>query len=239
MNRPQDSDCPWLSAEGWKLIEDLAQDHPIRLLLFSKSLTQETDGRLDKLRHRSQDSACLDGRLLKSLSAVETPQGILAFFDKPSWTWEDLGPYLLYVHEIQDPGNLGTLLRTAAATGLFNLVTSPGTVSCFNPKVIRASAGAILRVPLLEKIGPDTLKAQDLCLWLATPEKGDSLFQVDLRPPLAVVIGNEGASPPSSLLKQADKLLQIPMKAGTDSLNAGVAGSLILYEAYRQRTIHG
>ncbi len=221
------------------MVEDLSQNRQIKLLLFSKNLTRNPNGRLDRLRQRSQESICLSDALLKSLSDLETPQGVLAFFEKPTWSWDDLGPYLLYVHEIQDPGNLGTLLRTTAATGLFSLLTSPGTVSCFNTKVIRASAGAILRVPFLQGIDWAYLKSRGVCLWLATPRRGQSLFQARFRPPLAVVIGSEGSSPDSSMLDEADQLLQIPMKAQTESLNAGVAGAVILYEVYRQQDIHG
>ncbi len=239
LDRPQDPDCPWLCAEGWKLVEDLSQDYQIELLLFSKGLAQNPNGRLDRLRQRSQESICLSEALLKSLSGVETSQGILAFFEKPTWNWDDFGPYLLYVHEIQDPGNLGTLLRTTAATGLFSLLTSPGTVSCFNSKVIRASAGAILRVPFLEGIGWSQLKSRGACLWVATPRRGQSLFEAQFRAPLAVVIGSEGSGPDSSLLEEADKLLQIPMKEQAESLNAGVAGAVILYEVCRQQDIHG
>ncbi len=221
------------------MVEDLAQDHPIKLLLFSKNLVQNPNSRLDRLFERSQESICLSEALLKSLSDVETPQGVLAFFQKPTWSWDDLGSYLLYAHEIQDPGNLGTLLRTTAATGLFSLITSPGTVSCFNTKVIRASAGAILRVPFLQGIDWTQLKSRGVRLWLATPRRGQSLFQAQFRPPLAVVIGSEGSGPDSSLMEKADELLQIPMKAQAESLNAGVAGAVILYEVYRQHEIHG
>ena len=221
------------------MVEDLSQDHQIKLLLFSEKLTQTPNGRLERLCQKSQESISLSEALLKSLSGVETPQGVLAFFEKPTWSWDDLGPYLLYAHEIQDPGNLGTLLRTAAATGLFSLLASPGTVSCFNTKVIRASAGAILRVPLLEGIDWTQLKSRGICLWLATPRRGQSLFQAQFRPPLAIAIGSEGSGPDSSLLKEADQLLQIPMKARAESLNAGVAGAVILYEVYRQQDIHG
>ncbi len=239
VEKPQGPDCPWLCAEGWKLVEDLSQDHQIELLLFSKSLAQNPNGRLEHLRRRSRESVCLSEALLKSLSSVETPQGVVAFFGKPAWSWDDIGPYLLYAHEIQDPGNLGTLLRTAAATGLFGLVASPGTVSCFNAKVVRASAGAILRVPFLQGIDWTQLKSRGVCLWLATPRRGQSLFQAQFQPPLAVVIGSEGSGADNALLEEADKLLQIPMKAQAESLNAGVAGAVILYEIYRQQDIHG
>ena len=128
---------------------------------------------------------------------------------------------------------MGTLLRTAEVTDMFSLITSPGTVSCFNSKVVRASTGALFKVPLLQGIDPGELKERGYDLWEASPESGQSLFDVQFKSPLAILVGSEGKGLSSSSSAWASQQLHIPMKA-TESLNASVAGSLILYEVFRQ-----
>ena len=150
VSHPEDNECPWILVEGWKAIEELASKHSPELLLFS----DPQDLRLKQLLECSLDNVQLSSKLLKGISALESPQGVMAFFEKPCWDWKDLTPWILYLDQLQDPGNLGTLLRTAEATNMFSLVTSPGTVSCFNSKVVRASTGALFKVPLLLGIDP-------------------------------------------------------------------------------------
>ena len=234
ISHPDNSDCPWILVEGWRSIEELAFQRPLELLLFS----DPQDLRLKPLLEHSLDSVQLSPQLLGRLSPLESPQGVMAFFQKPRWNWEDLTPWILYLDQLQDPGNLGTLLRTAQATAMFSLVTSPGTVSCFNSKVIRASAGALFNVPLLQEVDPGELKKRGYHLWAAASEGGQSLFEVQFESPLAVLIGNEGKGLTPSSSAWTSQQLHIPMEA-TDSLNASVAGSLILYEVFRQRKNHG
>jgi len=228
-SHPEDNECPWILVEGWKAIEEVASKYSPELLLFS----DPQDLRLKQLLECSLDNVQLSSKLLKGISTLESPQGVMAFFEKPCWNWKDLTPWILYLDQLQDPGNLGTLLRTAEATDMFSLVTSPGTVSCFNSKVVRASTGALFKVPLLQGIDPGELKERGYNLWEASPESGQSLFDVQFKSPLAILIGSEGKGLSSSSSAWASQQLHIPMKA-TESLNASVAGSLILYEVFRQ-----
>ena len=226
-------DCSWVMVEGWKQVSDLSRTLEIEILLYSR----DGDARLARLRRRSRTSLQLSDSLFNALSHVENPQGVAAFFPKPKWNWSDLGRYVLYAHEIQDPGNLGTLLRTAESTGLFTLVTSPGCASCYGSKTVRASVGAALRLPLLETIPWKSFRSRGYRLWATTHLGGTSLFQARFRPPLAVIVGNEGNGLPGRIMEEADHLLHIPMGSGGGSLNAAVAGSLALYEVFRRE--HG
>lgn len=232
---PESEDCPWLPVEGWKQIEELAERHRVELLLYS----DPSDSRVDGLLARSQETVQLPPRLLKSLSTVESPQGAVAFFQKPSWTWKNVTPYILYLYQLQDPGNLGTLLRTARATGIFSLVAGPETVSCFNSKVVRASAAALFSVPFLQGIEMEELSRHGYKLWAAVSREGVSLFQARFEPPLAVLIGSEGAGLDPEVVEKADEKVHIPMHRESESLNAAVAGSLILYEIFRQQKRYG
>ncbi|MCH8320057.1 MAG: RNA methyltransferase [Acidobacteria bacterium] len=230
---PEKEDCPWISIEGWKQIQDLSAQHPIELLLFSKGVERG----IKDLLPRSTESFQLAPALFESLSTLDSSQQILAFFEKPSWNWKDLTSRVLYLNELQDPGNLGTLLRTARATGIFSVATSPHTVSCFNAKVVRASAASLFSVPFLEGIEAGELKSRGYHLWATTPQGGKSLFEAHFESPLAIVIGNEGRGLSPAVLGLADHHLHIPMQPQVESLNAAVAGSLVLYEVFRQGTI--
>jgi TrmH family RNA methyltransferase len=182
-------------------------------------------------------------------SAVDTqhPQGIAALLIPPTWQIEDAfrsdaAPLLLIAAGLQDPGNLGTLIRSAEAFGATAVLTTPGTVNEWNQKALRASAGSVFRVPVVP-IAVDqlaALKPRGLRL-LATvaddPLNPSALpvAQADLHQPCALMIGNEGAGLSAEFLALADARITIPMPGRVESLNAAVAGSLLLYEASRQR----
>ncbi len=202
-------------------------------MLFSA----ETDRDIKDLLPRSTESFQLAPALFESLSTLDSSQQILAFFEKPTWNWNDFTSRVLYLHQLQDPGNLGTLLRTARATGIFSVATSADTVSCFNAKVVRASATSLFSVPFLERVEAGELKSRGYHLWATTSEGGKSLFEAHFESPLAIVIGNEGRGLSPAILGIADHHLHIPMQLQVESLNAAVAGSLVLYEVFRQEII--
>jgi TrmH family RNA methyltransferase len=152
-----------------------------------------------------------------------------------------VGP-LIILAGLQDPGNLGTILRSAEAFGSAGVVLGDGTVSPFNSKVIRASAGSLFRLPVilgktsggLEGVSAK-LRAQGVRLIATSSHKGTPLDQARLTDPSAIFVGSEGAGLPRAVLAQADELIAIPHMPQVESLNAGVAGSIVLYEAARQR----
>jgi TrmH family RNA methyltransferase len=183
-------------------------------------------------------------------SAVDTqhPQGIAALLVPPLWKMESVlpaksacgkAPLLLVAAGLQDPGNLGTLIRSAEAFGATALLTTSGTVSQWNQKALRASAGSVFRVPVVEINAQQlvALKSHGVRLLaaVAPDSDSDSVFDADLSKPCALMIGNEGAGLSPELLALADARITIPMPGRVESLNAAVAGSLLLYEASRQR----
>ena len=139
---------------------------------------------------------------------------------------------------IQDPGNLGTIIRSAEAFGARGVLLGENTVHATNAKVVRASAGSAFREPLIPVKLVDAIavmKQHGLRVVASSSHKGKPLDQVDFTGPLAVLIGNEGAGLPRNLMAQVDELIAIPHAPQVESLNAGVAGSIVLYEAARQR----
>lgn len=236
VDHPEGDGCDWIAVEGWKQVQDLASRRAIEVLLY----TEEPDTRkLEALLSRSRETFRLSPALLERLSSVRTPQGVVAFFEKPRWGWNDLTRCILYLHRLQDPGNLGTLLRAAWATGIFSLVTSPQTVSCFNPKVVRASATALFSVPFLQGVSLEEVEGRGYRLWAASPRGEASLFEARFSEPLAIILGSEGLGLNGLELPGSCRRLRVPMRPETESLNAAVAGSIILYEVFRQRTLHG
>lgn len=173
---------------------------------------------------------------------TESPQGIAAFVEPPSFTLDQIlaapHPLVFIAAGLQDPGNLGTLIRSAEAFGASGYITLPGTVSTDNQKVLRASAGSIFRLPgitLCEDHIFHELTQRHITTVAAVVAKGDPLAQLDLTRPTAIVIGNEGAGIQPSVLRHVRARVTIPMPGPVESLNAAIAGSILLYEAARQR----
>lgn len=172
---------------------------------------------------------------------TESPQGIAAFVQPPNFTLQQVlagaQPLLLIAAGIQDPGNLGTLIRSAEAFGATGYVTLPGTVSVDNQKTLRASAGSIFRLPgitVCEDHLFHALSQRKIKTIAAVPAKGHAPAP-DLTQPCALIVGNEGNGIPPEVLRRADAQVNIPTPGPVESLNAAIAGSILLYEAARQR----
>lgn len=180
--------------------------------------------------------------LLKSLSDMPAPQGAIALVRFPARKLEtmqlDSLPLILYAVGVQDPGNLGTVIRTAAAAGANFLCVGENTVSVRNPKVIRASAGAFFRIPIVESVDANRFlsycQAHSVQVYRTDVLEGIPHTQIDMTVPCAVILGNEGHG-----LKREEFLgfptIRIPMAKGVESLNVAIAAGIILFEALRQR----
>jgi TrmH family RNA methyltransferase len=181
-------------------------------------------------------------------SAVETrsPQGIAALIEPPAYRIDDMlqhaAPLILVAAGLQDPGNLGTLIRSAEAFGATGVITTPGTVSEWNQKALRASVGSVFRLPVVAAREVDIvgLSTRGLRLFAAVGSRESTVLPVqeaDLRQACAIMIGHEGAGLSSEWLALATARITIPCPGPVESLNAAVAGSLLLYEASRQRAL--
>jgi len=190
----------------------------------------------------------LPRELLDSALATETPQAIAALVEPPDWTWAHLlgaeksaAAMIVVLAGLQDPGNLGTILRSAEAFGADGVVSLPGTVSAWNPKAVRASAGSVFRVPIVAASEVDAmarLREAGVRI-IATTVYGAKPADIQiLSEPIALLIGNEGQGVPADLISKADGVVTIPCPGPVESLNAAVATSVLLYEASRQRSIH-
>ena len=178
--------------------------------------------------------------VFQSCVETQTPQGVAALLVPPVGTVEEMlrgNPLILIAVGLQDPGNLGTLIRSAEAFGATGVMTTPGTVSVWNQKAIRASAGSVFRVPVAsaDAAGMEVLEQQGVRLLAALKDHATAIDEAALVGPIAFLIGNEGAGLSEDWVRMADERVTIPCPGWVESLNAAVAGSLLLYEASRQR----
>jgi TrmH family RNA methyltransferase len=196
-----------------------------------------------KIVPRSVEVLLLTDEVFASVVETQSPQGVAALIVPPVRSMEDImtgTPLILIAAALQDPGNLGTLVRSAEAFGATGVITTPGTVSAWNQKALRASVGSVFRMPVVSATLEDVtaLKAQGVRVLAAvgTDEFGvKPAHETDFTGPCAVMIGNEGAGLAQDWLDIADGLVTIPCPGPVESLNAAIAGSLLLYEASRQR----
>jgi TrmH family RNA methyltransferase len=223
--------------EGLRLVEEAIRANVRPDFLF---YTTELDERGKKLVERLHASGvvCLDVTpgVIKFCSETETPPGILAVLPFANSTLP-IRPSLSVVADVlRDPGNLGTLLRTAAAAGADEVLLGPGTVDVYNPKVVRGAMGTHFRLPAATMTWPAIAsRLNGLPVWLADARGTVPYTQADWTKPSALIVGGEaeGASPEAE--KLATGRISIPMQRGVESLNAAVAAAVILFEAQRQR----
>jgi TrmH family RNA methyltransferase len=242
--RTQSGDC---AIEGVRIVEEAIRSGLRFQAVFFKQSAQNLAERLLPQIRAHVESLLLPDKLFDGAVPSETPQGVAALVRLKEFSLDavlerlQVGPIIVVVG-LQDPGNLGTILRSAEAFGSAGVILGEGTVSPFNSKVIRASAGSIFRLPLvlakaaggLEEIS-GKLRQENVRLIATSSHKGTPLDQARLTGSLAVYIGSEGSGLPRTLMAQVDELVSIPHTPHVESLNAGVAGSIVAYESARQR----
>jgi TrmH family RNA methyltransferase len=225
-------------AEGVRLVEEaLREEWPFRFVLRGESLSERGQALVADLQSLGVEIEIVANNLMQSVSETETSQGILAVLDHLQLPIPQSLSFALILDQIRDPGNLGTLLRTAAAAEVQAVFLPPETAEAFAPKVVRAGMGAHFRLPIhalpWEEIRAHT---DGLQIHLADMGGAISCWQADFRNPLALIVGGEadGASQPAREL--ANATVNIPMPGKSESLNAGAAGAILMFEVVRQRS---
>lgn len=233
-------------AEGVRLVEEaLAAGVTIKGAAVSPALQTTPRGRTLEaaLAERGVPLESVDDEALGKLADTEHPQGVVAVIEPPEWTLDRLRPapgsVVLVLDGVQDPGNVGTMARTAFALGAAGLIALKGTADLVNPKVLRASMGALFRFPAV--MADDT----GFLAWLREHHASLVVAEADGQPvtrlprgsraPLALVMGNEGAGVRPELAGSAAVKVAIPLQPGAESLNVAVAAGILLYEVLGER----
>ena len=225
--------------EGVRLAEEaLAGGWNARLVIYTEDLNERGKAVVEGFAARGAAIELVSDAILRSASDTETPQGLLVALD---WRVAPLPARLNFVFipdKLRDPGNLGTMLRTAAAAGVQAVLLPPETTDAFAPKVLRAGMGAHFRLPIQALDWDDLARSiQGLNIYLASAGDGLSYTQADFKSPLALIVGgeSEGASLHAERLSPAR--VHIPMPGGSESLNAAVAAGVLMFEVLRQRLL--
>jgi TrmH family RNA methyltransferase len=226
-----------IAIEGEHLLEEAVKSGQALKTVFVSERKE-----LPEFVPRGVEVIRLANDVLQSCVETQTPQGVAALLVPPLGSVADMmlgNPLILIAVGLQDPGNLGTLIRSAEAFGATGVMTTPGTVSAWNQKAIRASAGSVFRVPLAvaDSAAMEILEQQGVRLLAALKDDATAIEEVDLRGACAFLVGNEGAGLSEDWVRLADERVTIPCPGWVESLNAAVAGSLLLYEASRQRRL--
>ncbi len=244
--RTPEGDC---AIEGVRIVEEAIRSGlRFRAVFFRESAMDRAERLLPQIGGHVE-TLLLPDRLFDGAVPSETPQGVAALVRLKEFTLDDLlerlqiGP-IMVVAGLQDPGNLGTILRSAEAFGSAGVMLGEGTVSSVNSKVIRASAGSVFRVPVVTakmaggmEAVVAKLRERGVRLLATSSHKGTPIDQARLTGPSAIFVGSEGSGLPRHMMALMDETVAIPHASQVESLNAGVAGSIVLYEAARQRRV--
>jgi len=237
----EDGHC---AAEGVRVVEEAIRSGRKIKAVFVRESSAERANRLLPQLGAHTETLMLPDDVFDSAVPSDTPQGVAALVKIEPVALEQVltldGALLLAVAGLQDPGNLGTLVRSAEAFGASAVLIGSGTVSPWNPKVVRGSSGSIFRMPVVSGslvTAFEALRQREYRVMATSSHRGTLLPEVNLGGATVVVIGNEGAGIARELMPFVDETIVIPQSSKVESLNAGIAGSIILYEAARQRKL--
>lgn len=229
-------------AEGIRLVSEIPEDE------LDTVFISESQYNRGKLRLPSDArTEIMDDRVFAHVADTETPQGVLAVARQKHYSFNTIiagpAPLLLFVERIQNPGNLGTILRTAECAGASGVILSRDSADIYNPKTVRGSMGAVLRVPFYytddAAACARSMKEHGIRICAASLSGSGLYTEERYTEGTAFLIGNEGNGLSGELLAEADTRIRIPMAGKAESLNAAVAASLFIYEAFRQRAFAG
>lgn len=227
-------------AEGLRFISEVPADWQTEAYVVSETFADENDL---SVYEGKAEVLCLPDALFATVCDTENPQGILAVCKKLAWDEETVfmkdNPFFILAEELNDPGNLGTVIRTADACAADAVFLSKGSVDLYNPKVLRSTMGSMFHVPVFQNVDLHELSAKlkiNKIPLYAAHLKGDTYpYGLDLKEACAFIIGNEARGLSDDAAELCDKWVKIPMPGQAESLNASIAAGVLMYEVVRQR----
>lgn len=228
-------------AEGLRTVEEAVAFKAAQQLFYTATEDERTLRLLEQAAALQVKLVCVSEAVMKKIADTETPQGIIAVCRMQEQPLEQLlasGRMLLVLDRVGDPGNIGTMLRTADAAGVGGIILLKGTADIYAPKTVRSSMGSLFHVPILSGVAEqefiDNAKKAGYQILVTALDGADNLYQADLKGRLAFVMGNEAGGVSTTLLQQADKRVFIPMRGKAESLNVAMAAGIIMFEAMRR-----
>ena len=228
-------------AEGLRFVNEIPLDYEVEYYAFSENFCKDNDTNMYENR---AECYIFDDKTFKDFSDTNNPQGIIAVCQKKNFDIKKLlenskNGLFIIAEELNDPGNLGTIVRTADACGADGVFLSKGSVDLYNSKVLRSTMGSIFHVPVVTDIEieqcMEIFKQNSITLYAAHLKGVKTPYQCDLKQSTAFVIGNEARGLSEKTAQKCDILIKIPMPGKAESLNASVAAAVLMYEAVRQR----
>lgn len=239
--------------EGIRAVDEVlkAEDWVVKSIWIGEALTKDAPDYVKKVEMQAEcPMNIIPDAMLKKLSETETPQGIVAVVERRSFRITEVlkeaalkkeKPLLVILENLQDPGNVGTIIRTADAVGATAVVVTKGTADVYSSKVIRSTMGSLLHIPvcIVEAVPAlsEALKKAGVQVLAAALKDSVSIYDADMTKPTALLVGNEGNGLSDDAILSASQAVKIPMPGQAESLNAAMAGGVLLYEALRQRMI--
>ncbi|SET49770.1 RNA methyltransferase, TrmH family [Natronincola peptidivorans] len=231
--------------EGIRIIEECLKHHiPIAFVLYTEELRNVQGGSdlLEKLK-RNNKLYEISKDLYRKLSDTENPQGIMAIVDIKNTSLQELSikdeDFYIILNEIQDPGNMGTIIRTAEAAGVDAVILTKGCVDPYNTKTVRATMGALFHMPIIQLEGSQEwiyyLKKKGVKLIASNLNTDNTYLDIDYQGKIAIIIGNEANGIDQSLLSKVDMSIKIPILGKVESLNASVASAILIYKAIEKK----
>lgn len=228
--------------EGFRFVgEALQSDFIVPLVFVSENALDrwQSFNMQDKVQENTKVYSVTD-QILKIISSTDTPQGIVAVVNNKNIETENKQGFYTLVDKVQDPGNMGTIIRTAHAAGALGVIITKGTVDIYNEKTLRSTMGSIFHIPIIHDINLESvksLKSNGFRLVVSSLDTDKNFYDIDLNDKVIIAVGNEGSGVSGELMDIADVKIKIPMPGGAESLNVSVAASIMMFEAVRQKLI--
>lgn len=229
-------------AEGLRTVEEAVRYGAVQSIFYTAIEDDRTRAVLEEAAAKQIKLVCVSDKVLKKIADTETQQGIIAVCEMRSKRLDDFlasGKMLLVLDRVTDPGNIGTMLRTADAAGVGGLLLLQGCADIYAPKTVRASMGSLFHLPVLSGLSEELLvqaaRKAGYELLVTCLDGADNLYKADLQGRLAFVMGNEANGVSDALLAAADKRVFIPMQGRAESLNVAMAAGIVMFEALRQK----
>ncbi|MFW5988397.1 MAG: TrmH family RNA methyltransferase [bacterium] len=230
--------------EGKRIVlTALNKDVEFDIIFVTPDFLEKNPEFKDKELLKNIDIKSVKEGLLSEIADTVSPQGIIAIVKKPDYSFDKIEDTdkIVVLDRIQDPGNMGTLIRTAVAAGMESIIALKGCVDIYNLKVLRATMGAIFAIPILTRIEADKYielyKKRDYNLIASDASRGDYYYTIEYKEPFMIVIGNEAKGVREDLINISDTTVKIPIIGEIDSLNAAIAGGIIFYRAIEENEL--